>query len=137
MNAETAGYIEIEHTADWELKVWGLELSDLFEQAALGMYALAGLVLQSKPRLSRSIEMQNVDSESLLVDFLSELLYFSEVEEIGFDSFDIRIIGCVLNAKLHGAPLDTISREIKAVTYHNLAINEGESGLEVSIVFDV
>lgn len=129
--------MEIEHTADWELKVWGLELSDLFEQAALGMYTLAGLVLQSKPRLSRSIEMQNVDSESLLVDFLSELLYFSEVEEIGFDSFDICIIGCVLKAKLHGAPLDKISREIKAVTYHNLAINEGESGLEVRIVFDV
>ena len=137
MNAETAGYIEIEHTADWELKVWGLELSDLFEQAALGMFALAGLVLQSKPRLSRSIKMQNVDIESLLVDFLSELLYFSEVEEIGFDSFDIRINGCVLNATLHGAPLDTISREIKAVTYHNLAVNEGVSGLEVSIVFDV
>ena len=137
MNTETAGFLEIEHTADWELKVWALELSNLFEQAALGMYALAGMVLQSKPRLSRSIEMQNVDSESLLVDFLSELLYFSEVEEIGFDSFAIRINGCVLNATLHGAPIDTISREIKAVTYHNLAVNEGASGLEVSIVFDV
>lgn len=137
MNAETAGYLEIEHTADWELKAWALELSDLFEQAALGMYALAGMVLQSRPRLSRSIELHNVDSESLLVDFLSELLYFSEVEEIGFDSFDIRINECVLNATLHGAPLETISREIKAVTYHNLAVKEGVSGLEVSIVFDV
>jgi SHS2 domain-containing protein len=134
---ETAGFIEIEHTADWELKVWGTELSDIFEQAALGLFSLTGMVLKSKPRLSRMIEMQNVDSESLLVDFLSELLYFSEAEEIGFDSFDIRIHGSILKATLYGAPVDTMTREIKAVTYHNLAINQGVLGLEVSIVFDV
>ena len=137
MNMETAGFIEIEHTADWELKVWGSGLSDLFEQAALGFLTLTGMVLKSKPRLSRTIELQNIDSESLLVDFLSELLYLSEVEEIGFDSFDIHMNGSNLEAIMFGAPIDTITREIKAVTYHNLAIIEGVGVLEVKIVFDV
>jgi SHS2 domain-containing protein len=137
MNAEITGYLEIEHTADWELKVWAPDLSTLFEQAALGMYSLAGAIFQTEPRISRSIELQNVDEESLLVDFLSELLYFSEVERAGFDSFEICFNGNVLNANLFGAPLETLSKEIKAVTYHNLAIIKGAAGLEVSIVFDV
>lgn len=137
MNAERSGYVEIEHTADWELKVWAPDISTLFVQAALGMYSLAGARLLSEPRISRTIELQNIDKESLLVEFLSELLYFSEVEEIGFDSFEISFYGNVLNAILHGAPFETLSKEIKAVTYHNLAILKDAGGLEVSIVFDV
>jgi SHS2 domain-containing protein len=117
--------------------VWAPDLSTLFEQAALGMYSLAGAILQTEPRISRSIELQIVDEESLLVDFLSELLYFSEVESVGFDSFELCFNENVLNANLFGAPLETIRKEIKAVTYHNLAIIEGAAGLEVSIVFDV
>ena len=137
MNAEMTGYLEIEHSADWELRVWAPEISTLFEQAALGMYSLAGVLLRSEPRISRSVELQNIDKESLLVDFLSELLYYSEVEEVGFDTFEICFNGNVLNASIHGAPLETMSKEIKAVTYHNLAIIKGTSGLETSIVFDV
>jgi SHS2 domain-containing protein len=38
---------------------------------------------------------------------------------------------------VEGAPIQTQSKEIKAVTYHNLEIRETSRGLEVSIVFDV
>jgi SHS2 domain-containing protein len=131
------GFKEIEHTADWELKVWAEDISTLFEQAAQGMYLLAGARLKLKPRISRTIELQNIDKESLLVDFLSELLYFTEVEEIGFDTFELQFDGNSLSATLYGAPVDTISKDIKAVTYHNLEILEEADGLEVSIVFDV
>lgn len=131
------GFKEIEHTADWELKVWAEDISTLFEQAAQGMYSLAGARLKLKPRISRTIELQNIDKESLLVDFLSELLYFIEVEEIGFDTFELQFDGNALSATLYGGPVDTISKDIKAVTYHNLEILEEADGLEVSIVFDV
>lgn len=131
------GYLEIEHTADWELKVWAEDIATLFEQAALGMYSLAGAQLKLEPRISRTLELQNIDKESLLVDFLSELLYFSEVEEIGFDTFELHFDENALKATLYGAPLETISKDIKAVTYHNLKIVEEVDGFEVSIVFDV
>ena len=137
MNTNEAGFREIEHTADWELKVWAPDLSTLFEQAAFGMHSLAGAILRPEPRISRSIVMENIDKESLLIDFLSELLYLSEVEGIGFDSFEFSFKQNSLIATLNGAPLESISKEIKAVTYHNLSIVEGKDGLEVSIVFDV
>jgi SHS2 domain-containing protein len=137
MNTNIAGYQEIEHTADWEIRVWAPDISTLFKQAAQGMYSLAGVVLESKPLISRRIEIQNIDLEGLLVDFLSELLYISEVDNVAFNTFNIHIKGEYLFADLKGAPLASLTKEIKAVTYHNLEINKEASHFEVSIVFDV
>lgn len=131
------GFSEHEHTADWELEVWAPTLPVLFEQAARGMYALSGIVLNPTPRKVRQLKLGAFDRESLLVGFLQELLYLGETAGLGFDQFDIRIEDLDLGAILTGAPILSISKEIKAVTYHNLKIYESERGLEVRIVFDV
>jgi len=132
-----SGFREIAHTADWELQVWAPDLCTLLEQAARGMYELAGIRLKTGPRLDRKIDLQSVDRESLLVGFLAELLYLGEVEGLGFDTFDLSLENKALHAQLNGAPVESQTKEIKAVTYHNLAIRQTESGLEANIVFDV
>ncbi|HZD55520.1 MAG TPA: archease [Anaerolineales bacterium] len=132
-----AGYREVEHTADWQLEVWAPDLPLLFEQAALGMYALSGTRLALEPRLERKIELQDRDHEGLLVAFLSELLYLGESQGLGFDEFELQINGERLTARAKGARIESQSKEIKAVTYHNLEIREATRGLEVNIVFDV
>jgi SHS2 domain-containing protein len=134
---ESAGSREISHTADWELHVWASDLCGLLEQAALGMYRLQGAKLKTEPRLTRRVELTFSDPESLLVDFLSELLYFTESERIGFDQFELRITDQKLQARITGAPLSSLSKEIKAVTYHNLTVRKIQSGLEANVVFDV
>jgi SHS2 domain-containing protein len=78
MNDQTAGFKELEHTADWELMVWAPDLPGLLEQAAQGMYALAGLTAGSGPRCQRDLKIQAPDPEGLLVNFLAELLYFED-----------------------------------------------------------
>jgi SHS2 domain-containing protein len=137
MNEQRTGFRELEHTADWELEVWGPDLPCLFEQAARGMYALKGSRLEPHPRIDRTLNLQAPDLESLLVAFLGELLYLEEVEGLGFDSFDLQLKGTSLAARIGGAPLKSRGKDIKAVTYHNLAIRKTERGLEVNIVFDV
>lgn len=132
-----AGYREVEHTADWQLEVWAPDLPLLFAQAALGMYALSGTRLGPEPRVVREIDLQGQDPESLLVSFLTELLYLGESQGVGFDGFNLQLNGDHLFAKVEGAPIQAQSKEIKAVTYHNLEIREISRGLEVSIVFDV
>jgi SHS2 domain-containing protein len=42
-----------------------------------------------------------------------------------------------LLAELEGSVIASIDKEIKAVTYHNMAIEASSQGLRVSIVFDV
>ena len=137
MPTPSAGFIERSHTADWELEVWAPDLPALFEQAARGMYMLAGLRLQEGPYVKRRLELQANDDEILLVQFLDELLYLQSVEGIAFGKFQLQITGNELKAELEGAPVASLDKEIKAVTYHNIKIQAGPRGLEVRIVFDV
>lgn len=134
---QQAGFVEAAHTADWELHAWGPDLPALLEQAARGMYRLTGARLKDSPRETRRIEILFTEPESLLVDFLSELLYILETEWLAFDQFNLTIEDNSLHAELSGAPLDTIDKEIKAVTYHNLEVRESKRGLEANVVFDV
>lgn len=134
---QSSGYLEISHTADWALKVWAPDLSGLLEQAAYGMYALLQIQLQPGGRYECPLDLEAEDAESLLVSFLSELLYLTEQECLGFDAFDLAIEGFHLSGRMIGAPVESQRKEIKAVTYHNLAIQTSQQGLETTIVFDV
>lgn len=133
----TSGFREIAHTADWELEVWATDLCSLIEQAALGMYHLTGVMLSSEPRYSRLISLQNIDPETLLIDFLNELLYLAESEGLAFEHFDLKFDGVLLKAQVIGATIESMGKEIKAATYHNLRIIETDQGLSANIVFDV
>jgi SHS2 domain-containing protein len=137
MDYPNAGYFEIEHTADWALTVFAPDLTGLLEQAARGMYILSGVILALAPRGVRAFIVKGYDPEHLLVKFLSELLFMSEEEGIGFDSFDLCLAGLTLEARVTYSPIESQQKEIKAVTYHNLHIQPSTRGLEATIVFDV
>lgn len=131
------GYEEISHTADWSIRVWANDLRGLLVESARGMYWLAGAELADEPRVTQTFEAEEPDGESLLVAFLSELVYYAEQENLGFDRFDIQVKDGRLNVEMGGAPLEKLDKAIKAVTWHNLKINGTARGLEVEIVFDV
>ena len=131
------GFRECEHTADGEIEVWAQLLPALFVWAARGMYALMGMQFKSAPRCSHALHLTAADDEGLLVNFLSELLYFYEQKQQAFDSFDIHIQEHSLHARLEGAVIDAIIQPIKAVTYHHLAINHQDGLYRVRIVFDL
>ena len=133
-----AGFRELAHTADWELEVWAPSFSELLVQAAHGMYRLCGMRLEKSPRYTRHLELSASDNESLLVRWLSELLYFGERENLGFDQFDLHLESLQLSASANGAHIASLGKEIKAVTYHNLKIQQvPDVGWSVRIVFDV
>lgn len=141
MVVEAWGYRELEHIADWELEVWAPDLSRLFEQAAQGMSFLAGVHLGDGPAVRRDLDLDANSAEDLLVLFLSELLWWGESEQAGFDRFDLRVERdgetCRLRGQAEGRPIQDQAKEIKAVTYHRLTIEETPQGYAVRIVFDV
>lgn len=132
-----AGFKEHEHTADWELEVWAPDFASLLEQAARGMYALAGIRLQAGSQRKARVQFEAEDREALLVKFLQELLYLGEIEGLAFDQFHLTLDGLRLLADLEGSLMQSRSKEIKAVTYHNLAVLDSERGVEARVVFDV
>ena len=137
MNTDESGYAEVPHTADWTLRVWAADLPALFLQAARGMFSLLGLERADGEPVRRELRLTAADCESLLVTFLSDLLFYLEEEGLAFDSVEVRIEDSGLTARLAGLPAVGQRKEIKAVTYHRLAIEPTGSGYAVSITFDV
>jgi protein archease len=131
------GFEEISHTADWSARIWAPDLPSLFKEAARAMNALSGTVAGNGPRVSRAFETEGPDQESLLVAFLSELVYYQEQENLTFDDFDLRVAGQWLKVAMEGAQIESVDKAIKAVTYHNLKIQRNAEGFETTIVFDV
>jgi len=136
---DDAGFEVVEHTADWALLVWGKDLDELFTFASAGMSSLMVADQDSLPRnIIRSITLEAFDAETLLVDWLSELAYWAEDEQLVFREFDVSITGdLLLSATVRGGRADELVKHIKAVTYHDLAIQKTGRGLQVTIVFDV
>ena len=131
------GFEEVSHTADWSARVWAPDLPSLFRESARAMNSLSGTVIGTNGRVSRALEVEGPDLESLLVAFLSELVYYQEQENLTFDDFDLRVAGQWLKVAMEGAQIESMDKAIKAVTYHNLKIERTTEGFETTIVFDV
>ncbi len=131
-------YEELEHTADWKIRVWGKDYADLFRNAALAMYALMGQTEQAGPEVQRHIEVEGTDYPSLLVAWLNELLFYTEVNgEVFRDVEIVHLTPERLEANVRGFVGDVEVSKIKAATYHELDIRETPEGVEATIVFDV
>lgn len=131
-------FTEIEHTADWAIRVHGATLPDLFVNAALGMYNLMADLSSVTPSLERVIEVKGVDAEALLVKWLNELIYHTEMDSEVFCGFSIQSLEPTsLRAMAYGSRGSKLKKQIKAVTFHNLQIVSTSDGYEVTIVFDV
>lgn len=129
----------VEHTADWSLRIVGSDLRELFLHAAIGMSTLMFEELESIAAIEdRSLELQSFDAESLLVDWLNELAFWAETEQLLFPNIHIQeITEYKIQATLKGGRAPELHKHIKAVTYHNLEIMKRGTGLEVTVVFDV
>ena len=132
-------YREIEHTADRALWVHGEELPDLFIGAARGMYKIMDLEIEGEVAAEwRDISLEAPDLEILLVDWLNELLYIGEVENLLLVEFQIESLGgSRLTARVGGVPAEEPVRDIKAVTFHDLEVVHEEGGWSTVVTFDV
>lgn len=128
---------EIEHTADYAVRVRGTDLRELFVEAARGMNALTG-GRPGQPSRCRELVLDAPDAETLLVSWLEELVFLMEVEGEIVDQFEILgLTPTSLKARLTGGPAVDVDKAVKAVTFHELAIRETGDGYETTIVFDV
>jgi SHS2 domain-containing protein len=139
VNDDGVDFQEVEHTADWALRVYGRDLRELFVNAARGMNHL----IVSDPDVipsdvERYFELDAFDAESLLVEWLSELAYWAESKMLVFREFELReVTPDHLEAVVRGGRAPDLQKHLKAVTYHDLKIIEREDGLETTVVFDV
>jgi len=131
---------ELPHTADIKIRAHARTLDGLFSEVLNALMEVMYGAGRSDGT-TREIQLKSPDRESLLADFLSEVLFISEVDGLVFSRADVTINGLRLHAVLHGEPFDperhSGGTEVKGISYYGLRIGTDANGYMVDIVFDV
>ena len=146
MPSQQKQYEYLDHTADIKFLAYGRTLEELFENAALAMFNVMIDTGKVSGETAREVFLKSPDLEFLLVDWLSELLYLFEVDEIVFRKFQVKEIRdegseYTITARASGEkfypeshPFET---EIKAVTYNQLEIEKTANSWKAQVVVDI
>ncbi|QYZ78249.1 archease [Methanofollis formosanus] len=133
-------FIEVPHQADVKVRVWADDCNALFAEAARAMFLVMYVAAEDRG-VERSFTVSSDDLTSLMVDFLSELLFISEVDRVVFSSFEVTIDGTELRVRASGEPFDPARHlggmEIKGVSYSGLGIVRDGEQFSSEILFDV
>ena len=132
----------IDHTGDVGVVAYGSDIKQLFSNAALALFSLITERGNIEEKLQRNLEISSEDRDSLLVEWLNELIYLFDAEHILFHRFDIESLSNnQLKATCYGENIDPSRHEIKlgvkAATYHMLKIDKDDDSYKVQIIFDV
>lgn len=130
-------YTIIDHTADVGITVRAPSLPALFTEAALALIEIMGAkIMQGGQEIILAVE--GYDREDLLIRWLQEIRYRIEVEDLRIagmtiDALDAQSLTACINGSFTATPL---TADIKAVTYHAVAILQVGDHLETTIIFD-
>jgi SHS2 domain-containing protein len=124
------------------IEAHGDSLAALFRQTALGLRQIITSCTDIQPQQEIRVEVQARDREELLVNWLSELLFLLEVRQLLPAEFVIDSISdCRLQAWVRGESLDFerhfLEREIKAVTYHQIRVEQVAGGWQAQVFVDL
>ena len=137
-------YRILPHTADGKFQAFGQTLEEAFGNAALALASLMWDWTAITPKVRHFVRVTGVDREQLLVKFLGEVVYLFETRQFLLGAAaELRIRplveGLDLEAVLAGetlAPGHELFGDVKAVTYHDLKIEECD-GFTVQVVVDM
>ena len=145
-NFDKNSFREIDHTADIGIEVTGINLPELFANALFGMTHILFGDHKPEPVNTIQISLTEPSLPDLLVSWLSEMNYqigvkFFLVSEISMIEIQQEDNGFQLTAQIVGDESRRFSgqmeTEIKAVTYHQLLVEEKETGWFARIIFDI
>ena len=131
----------VNHTADVGIIAYGADVNQAFANAAKALFSLITELDNVEEVLHRDIELTAPDQESLLVEWLNELIYLFDTENIIFNRFDITgLTKTRLKARSYGEKVDSskhrLKTGVKAATYHMLKVDK-DGGYKVQVLFDI
>ena len=133
----------IEHTADIGIRAFGIDLAGAFVNAARGMFSLITDLDKINEAIYRDVEVTAPDRETLLVEWLNELIFLFDTEQLLFKRFYIgALTETGLKARCYGEKVDKsrheLKRGIKSATYHMLKVEQKtDYEYRVEVLFDI
>lgn len=136
-------YEILEHPGELRLRVYGKTLEELFSNAVLAMAQILKTNANYAKKYANTtkqekINVKSIDINSLLVDFLSEILAKSQINKCVYHVSSFKIHNSSLEAKLVSFPVERFDEDIKAVTYYGVDIKKNPQGFwQTDLVFDI
>lgn len=140
----------LEHTADILVRAYGRSLEEALVNIARGMFEVITDTSKISPTMGIKIEVCGYDLYNLVYRWLEELLYYHDSQNFVFGRFNIELINekiingekfICLNAYAYGEIFDNQKHEprtvVKAVTYHQMRIENVGSRWVIDVVFDI
>jgi len=132
----------LEHTADVGFEAFGATREEVFAHAARALVDIVVDLDSIVRREEKTLEVTGPDPPSLLVNWLSEILYFLDAEGWLFSDFEVKSLNDrSLSAVARGEKFDRERHQtkllVKAITYHQLALEETPNGWRAQVYVDI
>jgi SHS2 domain-containing protein len=132
----------VDHTADVGIIAYGANMEEVFSHAAQALFSLITEPESVEEKLHLDLEVSSKDRDSLLVEWLNELIYLFDVQHILFNRFDIEsLTHDQLKATCYGENFDPMKHKIKvgvkAATYHMLKLDRNGDGYRAQMILDI
>ncbi len=140
-----SSYKYLEHTADVLFQAEADSLGRLFEQCALAVEEAQVELSKVEQKVKKEISGENEKVEFLLFDFLDELLFYKDTEQIIFSKFKVTVkekdgkylMKCLaygenFNPKKHIQKVDA-----KAITMHMFEVKKTVKGWKAQVLVDI
>ena len=134
-------YKFLEHTADMKFQAFGKNVEEVFENSALAMFnsMFEGKV---KEKRTSKIKAKGKDFESLLYNFLEELLvlfdgeqfFLSKIQSLKIDKKTFKLEAEVIGDDASNYEMNI---DVKAITYHDMFVKKEKNGWIGQVVLDV
>jgi SHS2 domain-containing protein len=132
----------LEHPSDLGIEAHGATMAETFQNAAHGLMSVIAGASLIEPEEERLISLTGLDRENLFVRWMSEILFLYDAEKflttdvtfavINDTSLKATILGQIYDATKHELKLD-----VKAITYHQLMIEEIDRSWTARVFVDI
>lgn len=132
----------LEHTADIGFEAFGATREGVFRNAARALIDLIVDLDTILPCEEVPVQVEGPDPPSLLVNWLSEILYLHDAHGWLFCDFELRHLhDRSLSALARGEKFDPARHQakllVKAITYHQLALEQTPEGWRAQVYVDI
>ena len=134
-------FLENVAIADIAFEAYGKTLAELFENSAYAFFDMTANPKTITPKIKKTIKLKNSDEKDLLYNFLSELIFLKDSQQLIFNKVKVNIKKNQLTAVLSGDKINPerqeLRNDIKAITLHMFNLEKLKSGYKATVVVDI
>ena len=132
----------LEHPSDLGIEAHGKSMDELFRNMALGLISVIAGTSKIQTSEYREVFVPAIDRENLLVRWLTEILFLYDANkfltaDVRFESISDTSLKATVFGERYDALKHTLKLDVKAITYHQLKIDEKDGEWTGRVFIDI